>query len=227
MRKIQEIITIIMSTVLTLVSLIELIPIESEFGKKVIYFLQKISENHVASVIILFFVLLFSCIAIYKAIVDIKDDRKVHSFKLGSKKFVKYFSKWYSKQGNKNIICSDMAWTVTKDDNTEIFDTLIKCSKDNTLTLFVKKSENGKYDQFTEELRSAGAKVKEAPEAIVNGYTYSTISYMGTVNSIIVRNKTIPTSGRIVFEEISNNYISGIFTALLEISREEGACERT
>lgn len=219
MKKLLEIGTIVITTVFSLASLIRLIPSTSEIGIKIDKFFSSINSNAIWSAIYLCTIIFFAFIIIYKAISDIKKERKKHSFKLGSKEFNDFFSKWYSKQGDINIISNDLNWTISQN-GTAIFDSLkAKCNSNDKLILYLKKPKDGDdYDQNTLTLKKLGALVKDAPETLVNSYTYSTLIYMGSVTSVIVRKKNSNQGEKIVFEEIENEYVSGVLTALLEVN---------
>lgn len=219
MKRILEIGTIVITAVFSVASLIRLIPINSEAGIRINSFFSRINGDVLLSSLYLFVIIIFAVIIIGKAICDIKYERKRHSFKPGSKRFNKFFSKWYSKQGDINIISDDLNWTVS-DNCTDIFNSLKqKCVSGNKLILYLKKPRADEdYDIYTKELIALGAIIKDAPEALVNSYTYSTLIYMGSVTSVIVRKKNRDKGEKIVFEEIENEYVSGVLTALLEVN---------
>lgn len=225
MKKIWEIINIIITAVLTVASLIRLIPDDSNLGKKVVPIYQHISNNSFVFIITVIIIFILAASIIVKAIIDIVNEKKQHSFEVGSKSFIKFFSKWYSRQGEVSIICSDMKWTITEKGRT-ILDTLLqKCNKKSGLTLYVKKPIDGEFDPCTKELEEKGAKIVTAPEELLSSFTYSTISVMGTVNSIIVRDKHKDSSGKIVFEEVNSKYLSVTLTTLLESLLKEAIHE--
>lgn len=217
MKKIFEYGTIVITTILTLANLVRLIPDDSKQFEGILGFFNTIGKNSNITTIYLIVVLLMSVLVIGKSVYDIKNDIKRHSFVPGSKNFVKFFSKWYSKKGKLSIICSNLDWT-TERDSMDIFKALRKKSIDHELILYVdEKQAEENYDENIKKLVELGAVIKHVPSGMLDTYTYSTLTYMGTVNSIIVRNKSINhKSNRVIFEEIENEYMPGLLTFFLD-----------
>ena len=222
MKNASNIGSIIGTAVLTFASLIKLIPSTWKLGSKIESIFLAINNNKAFCFVYILVILVLACIVIINAFSNIKKEHKKHSFDPNSEKFYKFFANWYSREGDINIISNDLKWTASES-NVKIFTSLKqKCISGNKLILYLKKPANGDdYDKYTKELKKLGAIVKEAPESLVNNYTYSTLRYMGEIRLVIVRKKNQNQGDKIIFEEIDNEYVSGVLNALLEVKGDE------
>lgn len=148
--------------------------------------------------------LFFIGAAIYNIVSTVSNRRKNHKLKINSKRFYRFFSKWYQKEGHLHIICDDLDWV-----NPDIMDVLR--NKKDKLTLFVAK--DNKTDELVLELESNGANVKEVAKDIVNKYSFSYVDYMGNAFHIIFRDKSLDTNRYVKFEELNLN------TALIQFMK--------
>ena len=153
----------------------------------------------------------------YDAFEKYKNSSKKHSFKFQSRKFFKYFEKWYGQSGKLSIICDDLDWIRT-DTNKVIYERLISKSKKQELSLYL--GPRGIESHIANELKTYGAKVFKAPAGIVNSFTFSCMSVMDDiVGKIIVRNKNVKASDPVIFEEINNTYITKLLNELMHYSK--------
>ena len=151
---------------------------------------------------------------VYDTIVLFTKDAHTHRFKYQSKKFVSFFTKWYNKPGTLTIICDDLKWTKTENDDS-IYDQLLKKSEDKKLNLYL---GSGYDSKIANDLKRAGAKVFHAPKNIIQYYTFSCLSVMGNAASrIIVRTKHKDQGDFVIFDEINNTYVTELLNAFLEI----------
>ena len=147
----------------------------------------------------------------------VKNGCHKHCLDYGSKKYVKFFSKWYSKQGPLHIICNDIKWT-TEDANKEIFDKMKEKCGNGGLQLFLAE---GVSLPAVLELKRAGAAVFSIPSSYVNRYTFSCQGVMGNpTSSVIVRDKNEDHGGTIVVEEVQNRYVAGLLNEILRDWRQ-------
>lgn len=172
-----------------------------------------------AYIIVLFLAAaVFAAGGIIELIQGIRNTSKNHyEFRYQSEEYITFFANWYSNPGTLNIICDDMNWISFNGDN-RIFDALLnKCSEG--LNMFVWNN----YDtSLVKKLKENGAKVYKAPQRIVRKYTFSCMSVMGnTAGRIIVRDKDKDAEGVVIFDEISNTYVTGLLNELLENEKEE------
>lgn len=145
-----------------------------------------------------------------------KSSRKF-KFKYQSKRFIKYFEKWYGQSGELSIICDDLDWTRTNT-NDVIYRILVLKSINKKLSLYL--GPRGIESDIAKELKTSGAKVFKAPTGIVNLFTFSCMSVMGNmVGKIIVRNKDHDTGETVIFEEINNTYITKLLNELMHYSK--------
>ena len=171
-----------------------------------------------------YIIVLFLAAAVFVAgglielVQGIKKTAKNHyEFRYQSEEYIAFFANWYSNPGALSIICDDMNW-ISFNGDTRIFDVLLKkCSEG--LSMFVCNN----YDtSLVKQLKEKGAKVYKAPQRIVRKYTFSCMSVMGnTAGRIIVRDKDRDAEGVVIFDEISNTYVTGLLNELLENQKEE------
>ena len=155
---------------------------------------------------------------VYDAIKLYAKDCHTHRLKSQSKKFIDYFTKWYSKPGTLSIICDDLDWVKT-DESNSIYAQLLSKSRERKLKLYLGYG----YDSaIVLELKRAGAKVFHAPHNIIQYYTFSCLEVMGNAASrIIVRTKHNDDRGFVIFDEINNTYVTELLNAFLETSNME------
>lgn len=165
----------------------------------------------ISGIILLGIFLLIS--TIYDAIKVFTNNLKRHRLKFQSKKFIKFFTNWYSKPGVLNIICDDLDW-VQNSNNSSIYDALVKKSSNQELKLYLGKGRNS---EISKKLNSFGAKVSVAPKNIIQHYTFSCLSMMGNEASrVIVRTKHEDKNGIVIFDEINNTYVTELLNTLLK-----------
>lgn len=160
----------------------------------------------------------FAAGGIIELVQSIKNSAKNHhEFKYQSEEYIAFFTKWYSNPGALSIICDDMNW-ISYNEDKRIFEALSKkCSEG--LSMFVCNDYN---TSLVRQLKEKGAKVYKAPQRIVRKYTFSCMSVMGnTAGRIIVRDKDKDAEGVVIFDEISNTYVTGLLNELLENEKEE------
>ncbi len=152
-------------------------------------------------------------VSIIDFISSLKNQLHHHKLKFHSKKYIKYFTKWYKTPGSLSIICDDLDW-VRNNINNDIYLALIDKSKQNNLFLYLGEGFNS---ETTRELCSYGAVAVRAPERIINIYTWSCLSIMGnSASKIIVRNKQNDNNGYVIIDEICNTYVTGLLNELLD-----------
>lgn len=151
----------------------------------------------------------------------IKKNPRKHSFIYQSDKFFTFFSNWYKQPGTLSIISGDLDWIKTEN-NVDIYKALIKKSEDKQLNLLL--DEESPKDVIL-NLKNKGANVSSAPNNITTNYTFSCISIMDdTAGKIIVRDKhknRIESNTKVIFEEISNTYVTDLLNALLDKRKEK------
>lgn len=168
---------------------------------------------------VLFLIVLFGCFLIIISLIDlvsaIHEVNTKHSMKFRSDKFMKFFSKWYSGAGSLSIICDDLEW-IEHSENDIIFASLKKKASD--LYLFLAKNTN---TALIDELRKRNAHIHFIPDKLVDRYTFSCLSAMGnSTNKVIVRDKTKDGSGKVIFEEVNNSYISRLLDVFITQMKE-------
>jgi hypothetical protein len=146
-------------------------------------------------------------------IYEICSEPQKHIFKTGSCKFYNFFAKWYSKPGVLSIICDDIEW-ISDGTNKKILNALVAKSEQKQLNLLILKNSREKY--YAQELESKGAKIYEVSDEITALYSFSCLSFMGNHSAIIVRDKRNDKNQIIKFDEISNNYVTGLINVLLK-----------
>lgn len=138
-----------------------------------------------------------------------------HKFKVQSKRFFSFFSKWYNQKGKLYIICDDLDW-IKNNEFPRAYNSLLNKSTDGQLTLLLGSGINS---DIVSELKTKGAEVLPAPPNIVNAYTFSCLSVMDVAaGKIIVRDKhktPPPKAGEVIIDEISNTYITELLNTLL------------
>lgn len=199
---------IVYSTINCLNNITKWIPDDSELGIMIDSISASISElSYLSSIINSIFFILGVGIII-SAISDIRSKKTIHTFEVGSKKFEKYFTKWYSTAGTLSIICDDLDDWVTE----RITEELRKKSCEKRLQLFLGKASPR---VLIDELEKIGATIKVAPQSIVSNYSFSCISTMGNNSKIIVRDKRNDDKRNIRFEELSSSYAIGLMNTLI------------
>ena len=162
-----------------------------------------------------FFVSILFLMAIFVVgtmIYDLRREGKRHKFKIGSQKFYDFFSKWYKKPGKLTLFCDDLNWVATNG-NSSILNELKNKSQQDGLILFLgEKSATRK--EILSELEKA--EIYQAPSTIISQYSFSCLSAMGNNSSVIVRNKQSDSGHVVKFEELSNNYATGLLNALIQ-----------
>jgi hypothetical protein len=209
LRKFSKIIGIFVASLLTLVGLFKLIPSKSFIGICLHNLSIKINSDPFILSSISLLLLFIGILLIVTMIYDIKKEKKKHIFKVGSRRFCSFFSKWYSRPGTLSIICDDLEGWVSS----SILDALIKKSKTKELHLFLGK-ESPK--EIINELCQLGATKSCAPTDIIIKYSFSCLSIMGNHSAVIVRNKQLDQSTSIIFEEISDSYVSGLLNTIIK-----------
>lgn len=168
-------------------------------------------------------ILIFSALGLLLVLGSILDfiterrkNMRRHRFQYQSKRFFKFFSNWYGQPGLLSIICDDLDW-IQSETNLDIYNKLLDKSDRGQLNLLLGR---GIHSAIASELKSRGANVMPAPADIVSTYTFSCISVMDdAAGKIIVRNKRgnpQPNIGEVIFEEISNTYITALLNALMK-----------
>lgn len=162
--------------------------------------------------------ILLVVVSIHDLVTIFYNDSYQHQLKYQSKKFIKFFSKWYSRPGTLSIICDNFDW-VKNDTNNCIYNELLKKSRQNELYLFLVKE----FDSDTvTKLKEVGAHVFPAPKRIVDNFTFSCLSVMGnSAGRVIVRNKQKDKGSVVIFDEIQNTYVTELLNTLLAYWREQ------
>jgi len=207
-RRLTRISLAVSSTLLTLVNLLKLAPWNGKSGYFWNYFQSFLMNNPIWEKRFLIFIVVLGAIVVLSTILDLQKDQKIKAFKTDSKKFEKYFAKWYSKKGHLNIICDDLDNWVTF----PIREALLSKSKAGALNLFIAKPSP---KSLVKELKKAGATIKGAPADIVTNYSFSCITYMGGMTMAIIRDKHKDDSGKIKFEEIPHSYSTDLLNTLI------------
>lgn len=154
---------------------------------------------------------------IYDAVISTRKASRTHRLKYQSKKFMSFFTKWYSKPGALSIICKDLDWVRT---NTcaMIYEQLIRKSKQEGLKLYL---ASGFHSKTVQELQQNGAQVFVAPTELVQNYTFSCLSVMDNDSGkVIVRAKYNDDGEIVIFKEVNNKYVTDLLNAMLTITRE-------
>lgn len=216
MKKPLKIIGIFCTTLLTLVNIIRLLPTDSWISKKLSELLICINNSDFWSNTLSIFLIALGIIVMITMIETFNTERKKHTFKVGSRKYYKFFAKWYSQTGTLSIICDDIEWTKTSN-NDVIYNTLVTKSQHGELNLLIDSTNIN--TPLVLNLKNNGANVAVVPSNIINNYSFSCISVMGNNSAVIVRNKQADEGTKIKFEEVSNNYITGLLNSLIKERR--------
>lgn len=172
--------------------------------------IPKIGNETIRVILIVVLVLIglfFIVAAIYNIGSTVSNRRKKHKLRINSRRFYRFFSKWYRKKGHLNIVCDDLEWT-----NEKIM-TVLK-NKKHQLTLFV--AENHTYDETVVELKNNGACIKTVKKDIVDKYSFSYVNCMGNSFHIILRDKALDKNNYVKFEEIHNSALINLMKYLIE-----------
>ena len=144
-----------------------------------------------------------------------KNAVRTHKFLYQSEKFFNFFANWYSQPGILSIICDDLDW-ITDGKHMVAYQQLLVKSQQHKLNLLLGR---GFSSSIATELQCNGANVIHAPLNIINSYTFSCLSVMGdAAGKIIMRDKhqkTFANPEIIIFQEISNTYVTELLNALL------------
>ena len=212
MCKVSKIISIIIASMLIITQLIRFLPQNSLVQYWLNCFLEQIKNSPFMNT---FFsaLVIFSCFIIAVGMVhNLKEEKKRHSFKVGSKAFCSFFAKWYSQPGVLSIFCDDLEGWVNPEGNNAILDALKIKSRKNELRLFLVRESPV---AIISELRDLNAAIKCVPLGIISNYSFSCLSIMGNHSAVIVRDKQKDKSTNIIFEEISDSYISGLLNTII------------
>jgi len=168
---------------------------------------------YIAVFIILGIFLVFGSILDF--IVDRRKTVRQHKFQGQSEEFFQFFADWYRQPGKLSIICGDLDWIKTEE-NITVYNELRTKSAKKQLTLLLGSGINSK---IASELKGLGATVMPAPNNIISAYTFSCLSVMDdAAGKVIIRDKhknPAPKFGEVIFDEISNTYITELLNALL------------
>lgn len=215
MKKITKTSSIIITAFLTFINVYKLIPSEnaiSVFVRRIIVFLKSVVN---LEIYIYFILLILGLFVIVNMILELKNESTNHKLKKGSRRFYRFFSKWYNRSGVLSIICDDVEW-ISDGKDTRVLDVLIQKSKDNKLNLYILDD----HSPYAIKLKENGAKVYSISKNIISNYSLSCISFMGNNSAVIVREKRNDQNSVIKFNEISNNYVSSLLNALIMENEE-------
>lgn len=220
MKRIAKIASVFITAILTFVSSYKLIPSTSDVGKLLKDIISWLNTYKYFETIFTVIILVLGALVIINMIYEICSEPSKHIFKKGSRRFYNFFAKWYSKPYILSIICDDIEW-ISDGKKEKILNALIEKSKKNELNLFILKNEKGK--KYAKILASNGAKIYEVSEEITSHYSFSCLSFMGNYSAIIVRDKRNDKNQTIKFDEISNNYVTGLINALIKEKNKDEA----
>lgn len=212
MKKFIGIANIIIYFIITTISICSLIPAESGLGNLIYKILKCVNDNVLLSNFASFIIIVLGATLLVVCIYDFCKIGKKHHLEFGSKKYCKFFSKWYKKPGRLSIICDDLNDWVIFDNNRDIYDALKEKSKKGKLDLYLRKQEP---IEVVDELKQLGAVLHIAPEEIVSNYSFSCISVMGNYSAVIIRDKHIVKSTEIVFDEVNDSYVTNLLNTLI------------
>ena len=123
------------------------------------------------------------------------------TFNEKSRRFYKFFAKWYSKDGQLSIYCSDLQWLAPNGDRrtNEAAKKVVKAlqNKGKDLHLYLR---NRASDEVASLLVEGGAKYTQIGSNIVTNHRMSIIDYSG-FKRIIIRDVDKDDPNRIVFKE--------------------------
>jgi len=220
MKKACKIAGIFATGILSVVNLLKLIPEETLVGTFISGLFAFLKTINWLSILVSAVLSVLGLFAVYAMIESLKEESRTYTFDTGKKKFYSFFSSWYSQPGVLSIICDDIDWTVTED-NDIIFRALKKKSKANQLNLLIDPRVID--SELVKELKDEGANVVGVSHNIITNYSFSCISIMVNNSTVIVRDKQKDRGGIIKFKEVSSNYVTGLLNALIE---EEAKSEK-
>ena len=214
--KIRKIFGIFTSSLLTFISLYGIIPDSAAIKE----FINNAFNAHGEIGFIITLAIIILCvITIIFLVYDLYQEGNVHSHKFGSKRFYRFFSNWYAKEGDLSIICDDIEWIVSENGNhMEILNTLIAKARRGNLYIFINPSKMEK--KVAKQLALEGANMYAAPLPLVNAFSFSCLSQMGNNSVIIVRKKSDDDGRRIRSRDIKNIYVTQMLNTLIENMRE-------
>lgn len=147
-----------------------------------------------------------------------REGLRKHKLSTGSRRFFKFFASWYAQPGKLTIICDDLDW-ITDGKDERIYHVLVRKSREKQLELLL---GDGLHSDTVRRLQSQGALVAEAPAEILVKYTFSCLAVMGNrAGRIIVRDKSRDNSRKVIFEEMSNTYVTGLLNVLFASENRE------
>jgi len=149
---------------------------------------------------------------VYMLVVREKKVEKVHSFPEKSKRFGRFFRRWYSQSGRLSIFCTDLAW-LGGDSRSEIREALAK--KGQNLHLYLRTYP---LDPVAQTLVQGGAHHYRIKKTIRTTHRMSILDNDG-IRSIIIRNKDSG-SDEIVFVE-TDSYHDPYLISLAEDMLED------
>ena len=201
--KAKKIIETVLAAVLSAASFIQMIPnpnVDAFFGN---------------NLVILFLIACAIALGVILIIDIVNICHTIHRFEKGSIEFCNFFTKWYSKPGKLTLICDDLNWTTVEiDSKFPILDALEKKANTDQLVLYLKK----KGDTSQDILRKlSAAKIKFAPDNIVNKYSFSCLNYMGNNSAVIIRDKNKDSGNEVIFQELADTYVTQLLNSLLEV----------
>jgi hypothetical protein len=130
------------------------------------------------------------------------DHQRHHRFRENSKKFIKFFRKWYSREGRLSIFCNDLDWL--KNPESQGIVEALKQKKDK-LDIYIRKPQ---HDSLAQILASNGAHIHKIKDPVKSAHRMSILDSEGK-QYIIIRNKDFA-SDEIIFIEtdsIRNPYL--------------------
>lgn len=219
--KSRKIFGIVSSSFLTLTGIYGVLP---EKGCIRTYISEFINNHPVIEIITYICIIGFGILTIIAFIYDLIKENEKHELEYQSKEFFDFFSKWYSKKGVLTLICEDVAWTKS-DENNSIYEALVKKAKKNHLNLIINKAklvENTPEYKLAYELGGFGANIYEAPSALVSSYSFSSVSKMNNNSFIIVRKKTDDKNDKVIFRDINNIYVTELLNSLIDTLKAGG-----
>lgn len=161
--------------------------------------------------------LVIAASTIYDVVIFTRKASRTYRLEYQSKKFIYFFTKWYSKPGTLSIICDDLDWVRTKQSKL-IYNALVKKSREKKLNLYVGE---GLQSQIVKDLKQDGAKIFAAPKEIIENYTFSCLSVMGNNSGkVIVRAKRNDDGDFVIFKEMNNTYVTDLLNAMLTTTKE-------
>lgn len=169
--------------------------------------------QHTISGILIALGLFLVSTSVIELINNLHNNKKTHRLKYQSKKFVKFFSNWYSRPGTLSVICYDLDW-IKNGDSQEIYNKMIAKSNENKLNLFL---ASGLNTEPVLTLKQHGAIVYSVSKNIVDQYNFSCLSMMGnSAGRVIVRNKQKDKGDIVIIDEICNTYVTELLNTLLD-----------